>query len=277
VVTVQWTQAGTEAQSVYLEMAVGGGAYQMIAQNLPKDAPYQWSVPAELSGAVTLRAQLRNSAGNSLMTSSVTVTAIAASAVLPQDIVLPTDAELGIVVDSSGRRVAPLTDATGVSPLTLLPEAISQVRAGQFIRGYGYDAVYYVAPDMTRRPFTSATVFRTWTSSFGNVVWVTDATLSSLRLGPPMMPKPGVVLVKIQSDNRTYETMQGVGTTHLLRWIVSEPVARGRYGLRWADYVIDIPATLFGMYVAGPDQTSTEPADMSGMKTRMQLTGATAS
>jgi len=83
-----------------------------------------------------------------------------------------------------------------------------------------------------------------------------------------MLPNPGVVLVKIQSDPRTYEVEAGVDGIGILRWLPSEEVAKARYGARWADYVIDLEPTLFTRYQVGAAQLDLTPQDMSGMKTR---------
>ncbi len=163
---------------------------------------------------------------------------------------------------------APITARTGPSPITGLIEPISEVKAGQYIRSFGFDTVYYVTSDFKRRPFWNSTTFFTWASSFKDVIWVTDATLPTLPMDIPMLPKPGVVLVKIQSDSKTYEVESAPDGVGVLRWLPNEEIAKARYGARWADYVIDLEPTLFTRYHVGSAQTDVTAQDMSTMKTR---------
>jgi hypothetical protein len=62
-----------------------------------------------------------------------------------------------------------------------------------------------------------------------------------------VLPKPGVVLVKIQSDPRVYALENNLEDVYspVLREIASESIARAMYGEAWADYVIDIEPTFF--------------------------------
>ncbi|RMD51624.1 LamG domain-containing protein, partial [Candidatus Parcubacteria bacterium] len=92
----------------------------------------------------------------------------------------------------------------GHSPATGEVEEISEVGPGMFIKSPSYSTVYYVDENMQRRPFLNEQSYFTWADSWSELTTVTDATLPELTLGTPMLPKQGVVMVKIQSDNKVY-------------------------------------------------------------------------
>jgi hypothetical protein len=131
--------------------------------------------------------------------------------------------------------------------------------------------VYLVTDTFARRPFWDTTTYFTWAQTFDEVVWVTDATLPTLPVASPMLPKAGVVLVKLQSDPKTYEVELAQDGAYRLRWLTSEEVARARYGTVWADFVIDLEPTILSHYERGADQSSLNPVDKSMMKTRAKL------
>lgn len=163
---------------------------------------------------------------------------------------------------------------TGLSPITGEPEEIDTVAPGTFIRSSGFDTVYYVDGEGKRHPVWDRQTFFTWNDSWGDLVWVTDATLPTLALGDVLPPKPGVVLVKIQSDPRVYAVEEGVTRwLPILRELVSEEVAREMYGPFWAEFVIDVEPTLFSHYQTGDRITEPEPVDLSVLKTRESLQG----
>lgn len=169
---------------------------------------------------------------------------------------------------------SPEAGTLGTSPLTGEPEEISSVTPGSFVRSPGFDTVYYVDADYRRHPLWDQQTFFTWNDSWDDVSWVTDATLPTLPLGEVLPPKPGVVLVKVQSDPRTYLAEEGDSLYRpVLREIASEEVAEGMFGTDWGDYVIDVEPTLFSHYASGEAVTTVEPVELSAMKTRATLRG----
>jgi len=115
--------------------------------------------------------------------------------------------------------------------------------------------------------------FFTYEDSFDVVKAVTDATLPELSLGGPMLPKPKVVLVKIQSDEMVYALDENPENPFapLLREIEDEDLAILLYGSTWAEYVIDIEPTFFPRFGAGESMDSNEVIDKSIMKTQEEL------
>ncbi len=156
-----------------------------------------------------------------------------------------------VALASSVAYTAP--SGQGLSPVTGKLENITAVVAGDYIKSPSFSTVYYVTGKFTRRPFIDGQTYFTWQDSFSGLKTVSDATLSALPLEGSMLPKPGVVLVKIQSDPKTYAVTSNPDDAFkpILRWVASEAVAKELYGAAWASYVIDVPPTLFPRFSFG--------------------------
>lgn len=92
------------------------------------------------------------------------------------------------------------------SPYNSQIERVDEVQPNTFIRGENYDIVYYVNSDYIRRPFINEQVLATYISSWSEVQIVSDATLPFMRVGEPMLPKPGLNFIKLQSIKDVYIT-----------------------------------------------------------------------
>jgi hypothetical protein len=134
------------------------------------------------------------------------------------------------------------------SSLLIAPFAASAATPppGTLIKASG-PSVYYSGQDGKRYVFPNEKTYATWYSGFGSVNVVTDAELAALPLGGNVTYRPGVKLVKINTDPRTYAVAAG-GT---LRWIQTESVARDLYGADWNTKVDDIADTYFVNYKLG--------------------------
>jgi len=256
--TITWT--GSNVSSVNLSYATSAtGTYTSITTNLPGTGTYNWTVPNISSTTVFVKAEGYDGATYLASdTSDTALTIIGTTVVTPPPTVPPENQP---------------TTGTGVSPFTGLPEVINVVSAGDVIRGVHYATVYYIDANMNRRPFQDSQTFYTHYSSFYNVRTVTDATLSTLTMGKTMLPKAGAVLVKIVSDPRVYALETSYDGLHetVLRWVPSEAVAKTLYGNNWADYVIDIPSTLYTHFGTGTSMSSTDIIDRGAMLTRAYL------
>lgn|GEM_PF-6206687 len=136
--------------------------------------------------------------------------------------------------------------------------------------------VYYVDPDCFRYTFPLSQVFFTWEDSYEVVATVPDKDVAALVLGGNMPFKPGVVLVKIQSDPKVYAVTENPDSAYnpILRWIESEQLATDIYGPAWNQYVVDVPYVFFTDYVIGEpvdEVTDLPEVDLNMMKTRDQL------
>ncbi len=129
------------------------------------------------------------------------------------------------------------------------------VMKGTLIKGVSSSAVYYYGYDMKRYVFPNENVYFSWYEDFSGVQEVSDENLASLTIGGNVTYKPGVRLVKIQTDPRVY----AVGRGKTLRWVASEQVAKDLYGEKWATKVDDVPDAFFVDYETGrPIMKSTD-------------------
>lgn len=151
--------------------------------------------------------------------------------------------------DYYGTLWAPRSELMGPSPWNGEMESINLVEPGWYIRGRNYDTVYLVTEDMKRRPFMDAQTFLTY-GEWEDVVWVEDATLQTLPMLPMIVPKPEIVLVKVNSMRDVFFVEEGENLP-ILRRLASEEVAKELFGVDWADYVLDISPTMFRSYVVG--------------------------
>ncbi len=147
------------------------------------------------------------------------------------------------------------------------PEETAEV-----IRGNSFSTVYDISGD-GRRAFINSTTYFTYYDSFDAVDGVDDDYLTNFDLTGLVLPKPGVVLVKIQSIPTVYALEENVDDmfSPFLREIESELIAVEMYGNNWADYVIDIEPTFFSHFSWGMPIYSPESVDLSIMKTRNEL------
>ena len=273
--TVTWTTSGSGNDTIELSYSTNAGvSYTQIAYDIDEDdGSYDWTVPNVSENDVILKITSYDSGKGSLDTDTVTIDISSTEDVADEE---QADDESigsteGTTEDSEGRNIAPGSGTMGASPLDGSQEEISVVVAGQFVRAYGYPSVYYVNADMTRSVFWDTNTFFTWADSWDNVVWVSNATLSTMTLGGAILPKPGVTLVKIQSDPKVYAIDEDGSGDSVLRWVPSEEVAIALYGSAWADYVIDIDSTVFSRFGAGSDMSSSSVVDRSIMKTRVAM------
>jgi len=274
-VAVTWSTSGSGIDTISLAYSTDDGStYDQVAYNVDEDdGTFTWTVPNENATDVLLKITAYDTGKGTLDTDTVTIdlsysSEAAAEEAAEEETIGSTE---GTEMDSEGRNVATGSGDYGTSPLDGTEEEISDVQSGQFIRSYGFSSIYYVDPDLGRRVFWDTNTFFTWADSWDNVVWVTDATLPTLTFGDAFLPKPGVVLVKIQSDPKVYAIDEDGAGNPVLRWVPSEDVAIALYGSDWADYVIDIDATIFSKFEMGDDMTDDEDVDTSIMKTRVEL------
>jgi plastocyanin len=126
-------------------------------------------------------------------------------------------------------------------------QATVTVNSGDLIRGESFSAVYYVGEDGFRYVFPNDKAYFTWYTNFDDVVVITDAQLADIQIGGNITYKPGVKMVKINTDPKTYAVDAG-GT---LRHVSSEAVAIALYGSAWNTQIDDIADGFFSNYTIG--------------------------
>ncbi len=108
--------------------------------------------------------------------------------------------------------------------------------------------VYYCGIDGVRYPFPNAKTYFTWYPDFSGVQRVTNAFISSVPVGSYVTYKPGVKMVKLNTDPKTYGVAEGA----TLRHMATETVARDVYGIDWNQKIDDVPAPFWSDYRIGP-------------------------
>lgn len=107
--------------------------------------------------------------------------------------------------------------------------------------------VYYMGSDGRRHFFPNAKVYFTWFPDFGGVRIVSPSSLAEIPLGANITYRPGVRMVKFESENKVYVVEGG----RRLRWIQSESDASSIYGMNWNRNIDDIPVIFYTDYVFG--------------------------
>ena len=151
---------------------------------------------------------------------------------------------------------------------------VAGVSPGDVISSSTSTAVYYVTETYGRRVFINEAAYFTWFESFDAVIEVSADTLAALPLEGSMLPKAGVVLVKIQSIADVFYLDAGSDDlVPALRLISDENMAISLFGSYWADYVIDIEPTFFTKFETGTAIEADESlsSDVGDMKKRQDL------
>jgi len=136
--------------------------------------------------------------------------------------------------------------------LTVSPEAAVYCLPGSLIRTPLVSSVYYCGADGKRYVFPNAQTYATWYEDFSAVEIITPEDLSKITLGGNVTYRPGVKLVKIQTDPRVYAVDLG-GT---LRLMITPAIAEKYYGAAWNKNVEDIPDAFFTNYKIGDSITN---------------------
>ncbi len=145
---------------------------------------------------------------------------------------------LGLALSLSG--VIPSARATSLVSL-------EDLQAGDLIRGESYSAVYYYGQDGFRYVFPNDKTYFTWYENFDDVKWISDSDLSDVQIGGNVTYKPGVKMIKINSDPKVYV----VGSGGEIQSIPSESVATELYGSTWNKQIDDVPDGFFSNYTMG--------------------------
>lgn len=144
----------------------------------------------------------------------------------------------------------------------------------RYIRTQSFPTVYYVPNSTERRPFLHAKDYFTHQTTFSVVEYVDhDTELNQFTLKTPMVPKPGVVLVKLPGDPRVYWVDSNSDNPYkpILRWIINEPVAAANFGAGWQQYILEIDPVQFPSYVMGNTIFALEKFDTSALTPVDQL------
>lgn len=155
---------------------------------------------------------------------------------------------------------------------------VSSLQSGDLIRGQTFSSVYYYGADGFRYVFPNDKTYFTWYQNFDNVKWLSDKDLATIQIGGNVTYKPGVKMIKINSDPKVYVVSKN-GT---LRSIASETIASSLYGSDWNKKIDDVPDgffpnyTLAGVIELGSQYSATaEKADATSINSDKNLKPAT--
>ncbi len=133
-------------------------------------------------------------------------------------------------------------------------QAATTVASGDLIRGETFSAVYYMGADGFRYVFPNDKTYFTWYSDFDDVKWITDTELGRIQIGGNVTYKPGVKMIKINTDPKVY-TVWDNGT---LYWVDSEALATTMYGSTWNKQIDDVADAFFSNYTLTGEVAQTD-------------------
>jgi plastocyanin len=138
--------------------------------------------------------------------------------------------------------------ATTLAPIATHAATTTAFGPGDLIKGTTVTTVYYFAPDGRRYVFPNEKTYFTWYKDFTTVKTIPDGLLQTLPLGRSNVTyRPGVKMVKITTDPKTYVVDQG----GVLRHVGSEQLAETLFGLSWKNRIDDVPDAYFTNYKVG--------------------------
>lgn len=143
------------------------------------------------------------------------------------------------------RLIATVAALSLLAP-TLVPQAARAAANGSLIKSSSSSSVYYLA-DGKRYAFPNEKVFFSWYTNFDGVLIITSNELASYPLAGNVTYRPGLKLVKVQTDPKVY----AVSRYGVLRWLTSESAAAALYGSNWNKNVDDVADTFFINYTVG--------------------------
>lgn len=166
---------------------------------------------------------------------------------------------------AAGLAAAFATLAAAFAPTAALA-ASGAFSAGDLIKGESFSSVYYYAPNGKRYVFPNEKTYFTWYTDFSGVKTISDAQLGTIPIGGNVTYRPGVKMLKVTTDPRTYVIDQG----GFLRHVGSEQLAETLYGIAWKNKIDDLPDPFFINYKVGtPIQTASDynPTNVSTLTT----------
>lgn len=122
----------------------------------------------------------------------------------------------------------------------------------QLIKLATSSTVYYLAADGRRYVFPNERTYRSWFEGFPQIRVLTPAEMAAIPLGGNVTYRPGVRMLKIQSDPKIYAVSKG----GVLRHVTSESIAATLYGPDWNRRIDDVSEAFFVNYRVGPPITS---------------------
>lgn len=117
----------------------------------------------------------------------------------------------------------------------------------ELVKLAGNPATYFLGDDGRRYVFPNAATYASWYAGGVPARIVGADEMASYPLGSNVTYRPGVRMMKIQTDPKVYVVAKG----GMLRHVTSEALASCLYGPDWARKVDDVPDVFFADYRLG--------------------------
>lgn len=169
-----------------------------------------------------------------------------------------------MIAPSTKYLIVSIAVAVGLS-VAFFASAIPPYAKDVLVKASG-DAVYYYAQDGKRYVFPNQQTYNSWFTDFSDIVEISDEDLASMPLGGNVRYRPGIRMIKLQTDPKVY----AVSKNGVLRWVTTEEVAIGIYGATWNTMVDDVSDAFFFNYTVGSpisDTSDFTPADEADLAT----------
>lgn len=119
-------------------------------------------------------------------------------------------------------------------------------------------AVYYYGADGRRYVFPNEKTYFTWYNDFSNVKVLPIDQMSLIPIGGNVTYRAGTRMIKFQTDTKTYIVTKG----GVLRWAMSESVAKGWFGENWNRFIDDASEAFYTNYTFGNPVGSSMDLDL---------------
>lgn len=156
--------------------------------------------------------------------------------------------------------------AMSALPMTASAAAVDTeaISPGDLVKCASTQAVYLFGPDGKRYVFPNEKTYFTWYTDFSSVKTISDKRCATLPLGRSNVTyRPGVKMIKITTDPRTYAVERG----GILRHVTSQQLAETLYGLNWKNKIDDVADAFFSNYKVGTPIESSDQYSASAVTT----------
>lgn len=130
---------------------------------------------------------------------------------------------------------------------TLIIAASANCQSNTLIKSTASSAVYYCGADGKRYVFPTQKIYNSWYADFKSVVTISVEQLANVPLGGNVTYRPGVRMVKIETEPNVYAVDRG----GVLRYVQSPEIAASMYGTKWNQSVDDLSVAFFVNYQIG--------------------------
>jgi len=258
-----WSTSGTENHTVTLDYSADGGLHydSTIASGLVDDGAHQWTLPSTNVPNARVRVTLVASGGvvramdvsNADFSIVGTAPSPSPSPTPPPPPPPPTQPFAPIttyvpaVATASSPTISGDKDLPAVQNPNCVAHSLIKLPSDNDPATQVDSAVYYCGLNGRRYVFPNPGTFKSWYANFANITIVDAATLASIPLGDNVTYRPGVKMIKVQTDPKVYAVDKD-GTLH---WVPTESAAAALYGPFWNQMIDDVSDAFFTDYTVG--------------------------